>query len=100
MERWTIWRNGALWGILEYLSLSNNNTEYISIKEKFQFIDDLTILEKVNLLCIGLSSFNFKRNIASDIIQNGYYLHQENLTQTNMNNIFEWTKPNQMLLNT
>ena len=49
---------GALWGILEYLSLSNDNTSYISPQDKFKFIDDLTILEKINLLYIGLSSYN------------------------------------------
>ena len=50
---------GALWGILEYLSLSNENTKYISKKDKYKYIDDLSIIEKVNLLCIGLPSYNF-----------------------------------------
>ena len=27
---------GALWGILKYLSLSNNNTDYISNKDKYK----------------------------------------------------------------
>ena len=65
---------GALWGILEYLSLSNDNTDFISSQEKFKFIDDLSILEKINLLHIGLSSFNYKSNVASEIIENGYFL--------------------------
>ena len=58
---------GALWGILEYLSLSNENTKYISKKDKYKYIDDLSIIEKVNLLCIGLPSYNFQSHIASDI---------------------------------
>ena len=37
---------GGLWGILEYLSLSNDNTDYISNKDKYKYIDDLSILEK------------------------------------------------------
>ena len=91
---------GALWGILEYLSLSNDNTSHIPLKEKYKYIDDLSILEKVNLLCIGLSSYNFKSNVASDIIQDGYFLHPENLqTQTNLDRISEWTKKKQMPLN-
>ena len=65
---------GALWGILEYLSISNDNTNFISSKEKFKFIDDLSILEKINLLCIGLSSYNYRGNVASDLIENGYFL--------------------------
>ena len=92
---------GALWGILEYLSLSNNNTDYISQKEKFKYIDDLSIIEKINFLCIGLSSFNYKHQVALDMIQNGYFLNSENLqTQGNLNKITEWTKQNKMMLNT
>ena len=91
---------GALWGILEYLSISNNNTDFISSREKFKFIDDLSILEKVHLLYIGLSSYNFKENVASDIIKNGYFLPPGNLkTQTNLNKIADWTSENKMLLN-
>ena len=75
---------GALWGILEY----------------FKYIDDLSILEKANLLCIGLSTYNFKQNVASDIPQDGFFLDPENLkTQDSLNRISEWTKQNQMLLN-
>ena len=92
---------GALWGILEYLSISNNNSDYLSTKEKFKFIDDLSILEKINLLYIGLSSYNFKDNVASDIVQDGYFLDPENLqTQSNLNKISQWTLQNKMLLNT
>ena len=92
---------GALWGILEYLSLSNDNTDFISSQEKFKFIDDLSILEKINLLYIGLASYNYKSNVASDIIENGYFLPPENLkTQANLKKISEWTLNNKMLLNT
>ena len=70
---------GALWGILEYLSLSNDNTSYLSMQEKYKYIDDLSILEKVNLLCIGLSTYNFKQNVASDIPHDGFFLDPENL---------------------
>ena len=92
---------GALWGILEYLSISNDNTNFINNKEKFKFIDDLSILEKINLLCIGLSSYNYKSNVASDMVENGYFLPPENLSsQTYLNNISEWTRRNLMKLNT
>ena len=35
--------------------------------EKFKFIDDLSILEVINLVMSGISSYNFKNHIASDI---------------------------------
>ena len=70
------------------------------MKDKFKFIDDLSILEKINLLCIGLSSYNFKDNVASDMIENGYFLNPDNLnTQTYLNKIADWTSRNKMLLN-
>ena len=33
---------GGLMGILEYLSQTNNNTDFISDELKFKFIDDLS----------------------------------------------------------
>ena len=79
--------------ILEYLSISNINTNYISKNEKFKFIDDLSILEKINLLSIGLSSYNFQLHVASDIIQDGYFIDSTNLkTQEHLGSIAEWTK--------
>ena len=91
---------GALWGILEYLSQTNNNTDFISPERKFKFIDDLSILEVVNLLSIGLSSYNFKLHVASDIPSNGYYIPPENMvTQLHLDKIGVWTDQNKMLLN-
>ena len=92
---------GALWGILEYLSQSNSNTDYISNNRKFKFIDDLSILEIINLISIGLSSYNVKHHVPSDVPANGYYLEPENMkTQQFMRNISEWTNENKMRLNT
>ena len=86
---------GALWGILEYLSQSNDNTEYISNNDKFKFIDDLSILEKIKLLCIGISSFKFKANV-----ENGYFINPDNLkSQVYLDKIAEWTNEKQMMLN-
>ena len=91
---------GALWGILEYLSQSNNNTDYISKAKQFKFIDDLSILEMVNLLSIGFASYNFQMHVASDIPTNGYYLPSENTqTQEYLNKISKWTTDNKMELN-
>ena len=91
---------GGLWGILEYLSQSNNNTNYISPDRKFKFIDDLSILELVNLLAIGLASYNFKLHVASDIPVDGYYVDPTNMkTQKYLENICQWTKENKMELN-
>ena len=45
---------GATFGILEYLSQSNNNSDCVNEEDRFKFVDDLTILEIVNILTIGI----------------------------------------------
>ena len=39
----------------EYLSQNNDNVDFLNQDEKFKFIDDLSILETLNLLSIGLA---------------------------------------------
>ena len=93
---------GALWGILEYLSQSNSNTNFLRSDRKFKFIDDLSILEMINILSIGISSYDFKHHVASDIPQNGYFIKNENLqTQDYPNKIYpcQRTENNKMELN-
>ena len=51
---------GTFLGILEYLSQSNGNANCVPPENRFKFIDDLTALEILNLLLIGLSSLNMK----------------------------------------
>ena len=46
---------GATLGILEYLSQTNNSADCVGLDERFKFVDDLTILEVINILTIGLS---------------------------------------------
>ena len=45
---------GATLGILEYLSQSNNSADCVSSNERCKLVDDLTILEIVNLLTVGI----------------------------------------------
>jgi hypothetical protein len=52
---------GATIGLLEYLSQSNNSSDMVNESERFKFLDDLSILEIVNLLTVGLTSFNLNK---------------------------------------
>ena len=61
---------GATLGILEYLSQSNDSANCCSPDDRLKFVDDLTVLEMVNLLTIGISSFNIKSQVPSDILDN------------------------------
>ena len=39
----------------------------VSESERFRFLDDLSILEIINLLTVGLASFNLKGQVPNDI---------------------------------
>ena len=70
---------GGLLGILEYLSQTNGNTDFLSDNDKFKFIDDLSVLEMINLASQGLSSYNFKSHVASDInVEHNQFLPHSN----------------------
>ena len=91
---------GSTLGLLEYISQSNDNTENIEASMKYKWLDDLTILEVVNLLTIGISSYNINQHVPSDIPANNGYIEPTNLkTQQNINNISEWTRLRKMKLN-
>ena len=92
---------GGQLGQIEYLSQSNNNANFLTTEEKFKFIDDLSVLELVNLVISGLSSYNFKQHVASDIGVHGQYLPSNNIqSQTYLDKISQWTDKNRMALNT
>ena len=91
---------GATLGLLEYLSQSNNNSNHVEPELRFKWMDDLTILEVVNLLTIGISSFNIKHQVPNDIpINNGFISKQNLSTQDNIDKILEWTISKKMMLN-
>ena len=91
---------GATLGLLEYLSQSNDNAECVNVKDRFKFVDDLSILEIVNLLTVGLTSFNLKQQIPTDIPVHNQYIPAENLvTQDWLNQINAWTEEKKMMVN-
>ena len=52
---------GPFFGILGYLAQTNYNSDYLTDEEKYKFVDDLSILEIINFLTIGLCSYNMKK---------------------------------------
>ena len=52
---------GGLPGILEYLSQNNDCADFLKEDERYKFIDDLSILEIINLISLGISSYNCKQ---------------------------------------
>ena len=70
---------GATLGILEYLSQSNNNADCVKPEDRYKFVDDLTILEVINILTVGITSYNFKNHIPTDIPTHNQFIPPENL---------------------
>ena len=92
---------GASLGNHEFTSQTNDNANSVPEENRFKYVDDLTTLEVINLLSIGLSSFNFKQQVSSDIPAGGFYIDSGNLqSQHYLNEINKWTTNQKMLLNT
>jgi hypothetical protein len=81
-------------------SQTNKNTDFLKEDDKYKFVDDLSVLEVINLITIGLSSYNFHQHVASDIGIDQSYIPSENLkSQSYADNICQWTEENKMKLN-
>ena len=92
---------GDLLGIIEYLSQTDKNTNFIDQDEKFKFIDDFSFLEIINLISIGTASYDCWKHVPSDIaIDNGFTDSSKLSIQSDLDRILEWTNDNQMKLNT
>ena len=91
---------GATLGNWEFLSQTNDSADCVPEDDWYKFVDDLSTLEVINLLTIGLSSYNFKQEVASDIPIHGQIINNENLTsQKYLNQINEWTEQHKMKIN-
>ena len=91
---------GATLGLLEYISQSNSNADCVNIEDRFKFIDDLTILETINLLTIGLASHNLRGQVPTDVPTHNQIIPPENLkTQKWLESIEDWTREKKMVIN-
>ena len=79
---------GSIFGIWEYLSRSNDNANCLDESERFKFVYDLTFLEVIYLLNVGIASYNLKQHIPSDIpTHNNQLIPAENLKSQNHLNL-------------
>ena len=70
---------GGNFGTLEYISQTNNNFDYLDDDLVYKFIDDVTVLEIVNLLSIGLASHYAKSQVPSNIPTHNQFVAAENV---------------------
>ena len=91
---------GGNFGILEYLSQTNGNFDFVDDDLVFKYFDDASVLEIVNLISIGLASHNFKLHVASNIPTHNQFIAGEYLeSQQYLEKINQWTEDNKMELN-
>ena len=82
------------------MSQSNDSADCVCEQNRIKFIDDLTILEVFNLLTVGLSSYNVKQQVPSDVLENNQFIDPVNLkSQGYLDEISEWTKNQKMMIN-
>ena len=90
---------GGTFGIWSYLSQSNNNADCVDSSNRFKFVDDLTFLEVINLLNIGLASYNFKRHVSSEVPSQSFIVDSNLLqSQHQLQQINDWTEKQKMIL--
>ena len=65
---------GSTTGLLEYKLQTNNNCDFVPPSKRFKWVDDVSLLEMMNVITAGISSYNFKNHVASDIGVNNSYL--------------------------
>ena len=91
---------GATFGIWEYLAQSNSSADCVNPEYRYKFVDDLTVLEKINLLIVGLASFNCKLSVPSDLPEHNQIIPANQLkSQEYLEWIKDWTDKQKMILN-
>ena len=90
---------GSSLGIWEFLSQTNTYGDFIPQEDRYKFVDDLSTLEVINLLNIGLSSFNMHSQVPNDIPTHGQFIASQCLkSQQYLNKLNNWAQSKQMLL--
>ena len=70
---------GGTIGILEFLAQSNDISNMVKPEDRHKFVDDLTALEIINLLCIQVTSYDLYSHVPSDIPIHNDWIKSENL---------------------
>ena len=58
---------GSSFGLWEYLAQSNDNADCVDVQNRFKFVDDLSFVEILFLLNLGLSSYNVRAHVPSNV---------------------------------
>jgi hypothetical protein len=91
---------GATLGFIECLSQLNDSANIVPVEDRYKFVDDLTALEIVNLLRVGITSFNLRDQVPNDLpIHNNFTPPEKLKSQEYLDEINKWTMKQKMLIN-
>ena len=90
---------GSSLGNWEFDSQTNHNADCIPEDDRWKFVDDLTFIEILNLINIGLASHNTRQQVPNDVPTHGQVIPSSHLkSQQYIDNINIWTKNQEMLI--
>ena len=82
------------------MSQSNSIANTVPVDDRYKFVDDMTIMEKISLVNVGLATYNVKSHVPSNIADHNQIIPGEHLkSQKYMEDIKAWTDENKMKLN-
>jgi hypothetical protein len=90
---------GSNIGNMEFESQTNNNADCVPETDRFKFVDDLSVLEVINLIIIGITSYNVRQQVPNDLPTHGQFIDSRNLkSQAYIDEINKWTENQQMII--
>ena len=91
---------GSSLGVYSFMSQSNSIGNTVPVDDRYKFVDDMTIMEKISLVNVGLATYNVKSHVPSHIADHNQIIPSEHLkSQQYMEDIKMWTDENKMKLN-
>ena len=91
---------GSSWGIWSYLSQSNDSADMVLVEDRLKFCDDLTFLELINLVSIGIEDYKVMEHVPNNIPVHNQIIKGDKLkSQEYIQEISDWTDRNKMVLN-
>ena len=90
--------SSSIWN-WEFDSQTNHNADCVPVEDRYKFVGDLSVLEILNLVNIGISSFNCRQQVPSDLPVHGQFVDSSQLkSQEYLRKINLWTEEHQMII--
>ena len=90
---------GSSIGNQEFSSQTNHNSDCVPKENRFKFVDDLSVLEILNLISIGIEPFDIMKQVPNDLPIHGQFVDSQKLkSQEYLNEINRWTVQQEMII--